>query len=133
LSGSEPGVLHDQRDLDPIVGVELRQHAGDVGLDGRDAHVQLRGDVGVGLSLSDRLGDLALSVGERVQALTGRGPARVAIAWWQFAISAALSVVCTVGVARLAMAVYRRSMLRTGARVRLRDLVPLRQLAQQSR
>jgi ABC-2 type transport system ATP-binding protein len=34
LSGSEPGVLHDQRDLDPIVGVELRQHAGDVGLGG---------------------------------------------------------------------------------------------------
>ena len=56
-----------------------------------------------------------------------------AIACWQFAISAALSVVCTVGVARLAMAVYRRSILRTGARVRLRDLVPLRRLARESR
>jgi len=52
-----------------------------------------------------------------------------AITWWQFAISAALSVACTVGVARLAMAVYRRAILRTGARVRLRDLVPLRQPA----
>lgn len=56
-----------------------------------------------------------------------------AIAWWHFATSAALSVVCTVGVARLAMAVYRRSILRTGARVRLRDLMPLRQLARESR
>jgi ABC-2 type transport system permease protein len=54
-----------------------------------------------------------------------------AITWWQFAISAALSLLCTVGVARLAMAVYRRSILRTGARVRLSDLVPLRQLVRE--
>jgi ABC-2 type transport system permease protein len=63
-----------------------------------------------------------------VTALTALG----AITWWQFAISAALSVVCTVGVARLAMAVYRRAILRTGARVRLRDLVPRREMAPQS-
>lgn len=49
-----------------------------------------------------------------------------AIAWWQFAISAMLSVLSTVGVARLATGVYRRSILRTGAPVRLRDLMPRR-------
>jgi len=44
-----------------------------------------------------------------------------AVAWWQFAASAAISVVCTVGVARVATAVYRRAILRTGRRVRLRE------------
>ncbi len=48
-----------------------------------------------------------------------------AITWWQFAISVALTVVSTVAVARVAMRVYRTATLRTGARVRLRDLVPL--------
>ena len=47
-----------------------------------------------------------------------------AITWWQFAISVALIVVSTVAVARLAMRVYATATLRTGARVRLRDLVP---------
>ena len=51
--------------------------------------------------------------------------ALVAITWWQFAISVALTVFSTVGVARLATRVYRTAILRTGARVRLRDLVPL--------
>jgi len=46
-----------------------------------------------------------------------------AASWWQFALSAALSVACTVGVARGAMAVYRASILRTGPRVPLRELL----------
>ncbi len=46
-----------------------------------------------------------------------------AAAWWQFALSAALSVACTVGLARLATAVYSGSILRTGSRASLRDLM----------
>lgn len=42
--------------------------------------------------------------------------------WWEFAASAAISVVCTVGVARLASGIYRRAILRTGRRVPLRQL-----------
>jgi ABC-2 type transport system permease protein len=49
-----------------------------------------------------------------------------AITWWQFAISVTLTVLLTVAVARLAMGVYRTAILRTGARAKLRDLVPLR-------
>jgi ABC-2 type transport system permease protein len=45
-----------------------------------------------------------------------------AVSWWQFALSAAVSVACTVGVARAAIAVYRASILRAG-RVPLRDLL----------
>ena len=44
------------------------------------------------------------------------------VAWWQFAASVAISVAATVGVARFAAVVYRRSILRTGRRVGLRDL-----------
>ena len=46
-----------------------------------------------------------------------------AISWWQFAVSAAISIACTVGVARLAASVYRRAILRTGRRVSLREIV----------
>jgi len=46
-----------------------------------------------------------------------------AAAWWQFALSAAISVVCTAGLARLATAVYSASILRTGSRVSLRELM----------
>jgi ABC-2 type transport system permease protein len=46
-----------------------------------------------------------------------------AVTWWQFAASVALTVVCTVGVARLATGIYRRAILRTGRRVRLREIV----------
>lgn len=46
------------------------------------------------------------------------------VAWWQFAASAATSIACTVAAARFAAVVYRRSILRTGRRVGLRDLVP---------
>ncbi len=45
-----------------------------------------------------------------------------AVTWWQFMASAAISVVCTVGVARVATSVYRRAILRTGRRVRLREV-----------
>ncbi|HBW18329.1 MAG TPA: ABC transporter permease, partial [Actinobacteria bacterium] len=46
-----------------------------------------------------------------------------AVSWWEFAASAALSVLCTVGVARLAAGIYRSAILRTGRRVRLREVV----------
>lgn len=45
------------------------------------------------------------------------------VAWWQFAASVAISIVSTIAVARFAAAVYRKSILRTGRRVRVRDLV----------
>lgn len=44
--------------------------------------------------------------------------------WWQFLLSVGLSIACTVWVARVAARVYRTAVLRTGGRVRLRDLVP---------
>jgi ABC-2 type transport system permease protein len=40
-----------------------------------------------------------------------------------FVASVLISVVCTIGVARVAGVVYRRAILRTGAKVRLRDVV----------
>jgi ABC-2 type transport system permease protein len=44
--------------------------------------------------------------------------------WWQFLLSVVVSVVCTVLVALVAARVYRTAVLRTGGRVRLRELVP---------
>ncbi len=44
------------------------------------------------------------------------------VTWWAFLVSAAISVLCTIGVARLAATVYRRAILRTGSRVRLREV-----------
>lgn len=46
-----------------------------------------------------------------------------AATWWQFALSAAISVAGTAGLARLATAVYRASILRTGSRVSFRELM----------
>ncbi len=46
-----------------------------------------------------------------------------AASWWQFALSAAISVAGTVAVARAAGAVYRASILRTGPRVPFRELL----------
>ena len=46
-----------------------------------------------------------------------------AVRWWGFAASVALSVVSTVAVARLAAVIYRKAVLRTGRRVRLREVV----------
>jgi ABC-2 type transport system permease protein len=53
-------------------------------------------------------------------ALVGFGEAT----WWQFVLSVAVSVVCTVLVALVAARIYRTAVLRTGRRVRLRELVP---------
>jgi ABC-2 type transport system permease protein len=64
-----------------------------------------------------------------VTALTALG----AITWCEFAISVSLTVLSTAGVAWLATTVYRRAILRTGARVRLGDLVPLQIPARASR
>ncbi len=44
--------------------------------------------------------------------------------WWQFLLSVVVSVVCTVLVALVAARIYRTAVLRTGRRVRLRELVP---------
>ena len=43
--------------------------------------------------------------------------------WWQVVLSALISVAATVAVARLAATVYRRAVLRTGRRVKLRDVL----------
>lgn len=45
-----------------------------------------------------------------------------AVTWWQFTISAVLTAAGVVAAARLAATVYRRAILRTGRRVRLRDI-----------
>jgi ABC-2 type transport system permease protein len=47
-----------------------------------------------------------------------------AVAWWQFLLSVATSVVSTVAVALVAARIYRTAVLRTGGRVHLRDLIP---------
>jgi ABC-2 type transport system permease protein len=44
--------------------------------------------------------------------------------WWQFTASALISIACTVGLARLAVGIYRRAILRTGSRVKLREVLP---------
>jgi ABC-2 type transport system permease protein len=46
------------------------------------------------------------------------------VSWVGFVASVAISIVCTVGVAALAAAVYRRAILRTGNRLHLRQLLP---------
>jgi len=43
--------------------------------------------------------------------------------WWEFTASAVVSILCTVAVARLAAGIYRRAILRTGRRVRLREVL----------
>ena len=45
------------------------------------------------------------------------------VGWWQFALSALLTVAATVLMARGAAAVYKRAILRTGGRLHLRDVV----------
>ena len=46
-----------------------------------------------------------------------------AVSLWQFLVSAAICVVSIIGVARLASGVYRRAILRSGGRVRLREVL----------
>ncbi len=53
-------------------------------------------------------------------------PALVAlheVSWWQFALSGLVSVAGTIAMARLAATIYRRAVLRTGGRVRLREVL----------
>ncbi len=45
------------------------------------------------------------------------------VTWWEFSASVVISLVCTVGVARLATSIYRRAILRTGRRVRLGEVL----------
>jgi ABC-2 type transport system permease protein len=46
-----------------------------------------------------------------------------AATWWEFTLSALISLASTVAVARFAATVYRRAVLRTGRRVRLREIL----------
>ena len=55
-------------------------------------------------------------------ALVGFGEAT----WWQFLLSVLASLVCTAAVALAAARVYRTAVLRTGGRVRFRELLPAR-------
>lgn len=43
--------------------------------------------------------------------------------WWQFLLSAAITVAATIAVARLATTIYRRAVLRTGRRVKLGEIL----------
>jgi ABC-2 type transport system permease protein len=52
-------------------------------------------------------------------ALVGLG----SVTWWQFTLSAVLTAASVLVVARLAATIYRRAILRTGRRVRLREVV----------
>jgi ABC-2 type transport system permease protein len=45
------------------------------------------------------------------------------VTWWEFLASAAISIACTAGMARLATGIYRKAILRTGRRVKLRDVL----------
>ncbi len=44
--------------------------------------------------------------------------------WWEFLLSMLICAACTVAVALVGARIYRTAVLRTGSRVRLRDLVP---------
>ncbi len=46
-----------------------------------------------------------------------------AVTWWQFLLSVLVTLAATVATARLAANVYRRAVLRTGSRVRLREVL----------
>lgn len=46
-----------------------------------------------------------------------------AVSWWQFLLSVVITLVSTVVTARVAATVYRRAVLRTGGRVRLREVL----------
>jgi ABC-2 type transport system permease protein len=46
-----------------------------------------------------------------------------AVSWWQFTLSALISIASTIVMARFASVVYRRAVLRTGRRVALREVL----------
>ena len=45
------------------------------------------------------------------------------VQWWEFTVSAMISVIGTVGMAIFAARIYRRAVLRTGGRIKIRELV----------
>ncbi|HEY3873475.1 MAG TPA: ABC transporter permease [Actinocrinis sp.] len=75
---------------------------------------------GASSTLFDVLGYLPPTAPFVMPVLVGLGR----VAWWQVAVSALVSILCTIAVARFAVGVYRRSILRTGHRVRLREVFP---------
>ncbi len=48
------------------------------------------------------------------------------VVWWQFVASVLITVVATVGMALLAAGIYRRAVLQTGSRVRVKELFEAR-------
>jgi ABC-2 type transport system permease protein len=80
--------------------------------------VALTGATGAGPSLLVKIfAYIPLTAPFAMTVLVGFG----AVTWWQFATSVAITLVSTYAVARLATSIYRRAILRTGSRVRLRD------------
>ena len=73
LAQHQPGVVHAERDLDPVADAELVEQPRHVGLDGRHREVELGGDLGVAEPAADGEGDLALAVGQVGQAGDGLG------------------------------------------------------------
>ena len=61
--------MGEQRELDAVVEGELLEDVRDVRLDGRDAHVQLGADLGVGLAEPYGHGDLAFAFGQQGELL----------------------------------------------------------------
>jgi ABC-2 type transport system permease protein len=45
------------------------------------------------------------------------------VTWWGFVISIVITITATVGMAVFAARIYRRAVLRTGGRVRVRDVL----------
>lgn len=45
------------------------------------------------------------------------------VSWWEFTLAALVSIACTVAVARFAATVYQRAVLRTGHRMRMREML----------
>ena len=68
LAGSAEGV----RDLGPRIETQPGQDLAQVELHGLDAHIQLGGNLSVGLAVSDRPGDCQLTRGERQGARSTR-------------------------------------------------------------
>ena len=45
------------------------------------------------------------------------------VTWWEFVVSVLITIAGTVGMAIFAARIYRRAVLRTGGRVRVRELL----------
>src|SRR3954468_1385731 len=76
-------VVDAERDLDAVRHPELDQDVGDVGLDRGQAHVELAGDLGVGLAASDgdRYLPFALAEARQPRRRGARPLARRALGW----------------------------------------------------